>query len=125
MMDSDDGMQYEYDSLRQELLEWQNRRITLLTTSCTVATGVLTFGQAFGPRIPWWTISIVLLVLLSAACYLTGYAGHGNQRIGAFLQVFHDPAATLKWETRNAVFKKLAQREWRGSNLNQTRMALP
>jgi hypothetical protein len=55
-------MEYEYESLCSEMLEWQNRRISLLTASFTVVTGVLAIGHGFGSQLPWWTVSLVLLL---------------------------------------------------------------
>ena len=97
-------MQYEYDSLWKELLEWQARRVTLLTSSVTVVTAVLGIGQGFADHLPWWTITTLLLLMLSATGELTTYAGYVNQRIGSFLEVFHDPKAELQWEHRNQQF---------------------
>ncbi len=97
-------MQYEYDSLWKELLEWQRRRVTLLTTSITIVVAVLGIGQGFSERVPWWTITTLLLLMLSATCELTAYAGYANQKIGSFLEVFHDPKTELKWNLRSAKF---------------------
>lgn len=97
-------MQYEYDSLSKALLEWQARRVTLLTGSVTVVTAVLGIGQGYSQYLPWWTISTLLLLILSATGELTTYAAYVNQRIGTFLEVFHDPEAELKWEHRNQQF---------------------
>lgn len=97
-------MQFEYDSLRKELLEWQNRRISLLTTSTTVVTGVLALGPGIAEQMPGWSIALLLLLFLSASCRLTSYAGDVNQRIGSFLQVFHERSESLRWESRSAAF---------------------
>lgn len=99
-------MQYEYDSLWKELLEWQGRRVNLLTSSVTVVTAVLGIGQGFADHLPWWTITTLLLLMLSSTGELTTYAGYVNQRIGSFLEVFHDPKAELRWEHRNQQFAK-------------------
>lgn len=97
-------MNHEYDALWKELLEWQNRRVALLTLSSTVVIGVLTVGQSVNERVPWWVVSLGLLLFLSAACRLTAYAEYANMRIGTFLEVFHDPSSELKWELRKAMF---------------------
>jgi hypothetical protein len=101
-------MQFEYDSLRKELLEWQNRRFTLLTTSTTVVTGVLALGPGVAAKVPAWAVALVLSLFLSAACRLTCYASEANQRIGSFLEVFHEHSGGLCWETRLAAFSGLS-----------------
>lgn len=112
-------MQYEYDNRFKELLEWQNRRIVLLTTSFSVVIGVLTIGQAIGDRIPWWAISLVLLLFLTASCRLTAYAGYVNQKMGAFFEIFHDPNSALKWELRSRAFSRLQTKGPSSPNLNR------
>lgn len=112
-------MQYEYDNLFKELLEWQSRRIALLTTAFTVVIGVLTFGQAVGDRVPWWAISFVLLLFLTVSCHLTAYAGYANQRLGAFFETFHDPDSSLKWELRSRAFNSLPKKDQHPPNLNR------
>jgi hypothetical protein len=97
-------MQIEYDSLRKELLEWQSRRFALLTTSTTVVTGVLALGPGIAEKVPGWSVALLLLLFLSASCRLTIYAGEANQRIGSFLQVFHERSSGLQWEKRSAAF---------------------
>lgn len=85
-------MNDEYESLRTEILHWQDRRFTLVSISIAVITGVLgldlikpDFSADTWPYVP-----CILLAFLSCATYLTWYAGRANAKISAYLITFHE-----------------------------------
>lgn len=102
-------MPEEYESLRKEILEWQNRRFLLVAASITLVTGVLGLGlNALGNL--WVIISSLLFLFLACATILSWYAGKANAKIGAYLIVFHEEAGRSEgqgagWESRLARIK--------------------
>lgn len=97
-------MQDEYESLRAEVLQWQNRRFQLVGASITLVTGVLGLGSnamASG----WSVISSLLLLVLTCAVFLSWYAGIANTKIAMYLMVFHEQSGgpesqSSGWESR-------------------------
>ncbi len=94
----------EYESLRAEVLQWQNRRFQLVGASITLVTGVLGLGLkelANG----WSVISSLLLLVLTCAVFLSWYAGVTNTKIAMYLMVFHEQSGGPEsqgsgWESR-------------------------
>jgi hypothetical protein len=90
-------MDAEYNSLRREMLRWQDRRFDLLKLSIGVVTGLLGFkliAEKFqatdGSGALWPLISSVLLLYLSAALLLTWYAARANIELATYIAVFYD-----------------------------------
>lgn len=107
----------EYELLRDEISEWQNRRFTLVGVSITVVTALLGFSQIAGIKVTWDFISSLLLFFLSVACWLTAYCGIANVKIGTYLQAFHEGhESSFHWESRNSRFSKVGRKY---GNLNQ------
>lgn len=101
----------EYDALRNEIIEWQNRRFQVLTASITVVGAVLGFGQAAQDKISFELVETGLMLFLSVACVITGYCGQSNAKIGTYIQVFHEN--NNGWETHVTNFTNRL-----GMNLN-------
>jgi hypothetical protein len=97
-------MSEEYESLRAEILKWQDRRFDLLKLSTTIVTSLLGLKLIFGAPASgtlWPLISSTLLLYLAAANLLTWYAGISNSILAAYIKVFHEKEPTLfHWETR-------------------------
>jgi hypothetical protein len=99
-------MNEEYESLRTEILHWQDRRFTLVSISIAVITGVLGL-DLIKPEISadtWPYVPCILLAFLSCATALTWYAGRANAKISAYLITFHE-GNSPGWETRMGVLK--------------------
>ena len=76
-------MNEEYESLRQEILAWQNRRFTILAASITIVSAILGFGavQKTTASIEWPLITSLLWFFLGSTTALTWYAGNANAKI--------------------------------------------
>jgi hypothetical protein len=110
-------MSVELQSLRAEMLKWQDRRFDLLKHSTGVVTGLLGFkliaeqsGVVVSAASAWPLISAVLLLYLSAANLLTWYAGIANSKLASYIKVFHEDSHTEnnapRWESRLASLKR-------------------
>ncbi|HKJ67319.1 MAG TPA: hypothetical protein VKA68_05140 [bacterium] len=94
-------MEQEYESLRQEIRAWQNRRFTTLAASITIVSGILgldvvqesTFSGS------WPILTSLLWFFLGSTIALIWYAGRANAKIAAYLIVFHEKNAG-GWESR-------------------------
>lgn len=95
-------MTSEYETLRTEIKDWQDRRFTILTASIGIVTAVLGIKIFDQPaRLDLWPwISALLLLLLSSACVLTWYAARANAKIAAYIMVFHEDPSSGGWESR-------------------------
>ena len=109
-------MKFEYESLREEIKAWQERRFTVLAGSIVLVTGILGLkivGES-KPSESWPWASALLLVFLAAACALTWYARRANTKIAAYLIVFHesgsDPLA--RWESQLDELKRSKSDRW-------------
>jgi Mg2+ and Co2+ transporter CorA len=109
----------EYDSLKTEILAWQNRRVTVMTSSLTFVGAALGVSVNFAPKgtdqFQWATLSSVLLFVLSCSMLFCTYAADASSRIGAYLQVFHSDAGRWEEIRGNALKSTLAKR---ANNLN-------
>jgi protein-S-isoprenylcysteine O-methyltransferase Ste14 len=91
----------DYQSVRQEILQWQGFRFTLFTASTAVVTGVLGFVLGSSEKKnseqwveQWWfVISVLLLVFLGCVALLTWFAGSGNVKMGTYIRVFYEEEA--------------------------------
>jgi hypothetical protein len=100
-------MSEEYKALRAEMLQWQNRRFTVLTASVAVTIGILGFdgvlkGEA---AVGWRLVTTLLWFFLGAAAALIWYAGRANAKAGAYIVVFHEDT-DRGWETRLMALKE-------------------
>ena len=85
-------MNTEYESLRQEIHAWQNRRFIILTASITLVSAVLGLDavQKTTVSVEWPLITSLLWFFLGSTTALTWYAGRANAKIAAYLIVFHE-----------------------------------
>jgi len=86
----------EYESLRQELMEHQSRRLPIISMALTIVTILFSAGvQLKNPYLPLFS----LLILHSARVQLV-QAHYGVQRIAAYIRVmFEEGNPELNWET--------------------------
>jgi hypothetical protein len=92
----------EYDTLRQEILQWQSRRFTLVTGSLLVVVAILGWAVNAPEKWSWTVVSSILFAMLSIAGYMTWLVGLLCSRIGTYLEVFHEnDSAEIGWERRH------------------------
>jgi hypothetical protein len=92
------GSDAEYTSLRSEILQWLQIRITILGFSLAVVGAVAISDSA--KSIPWIGSELMLAVVLASA-WLTWYATQGVLLIASYIIVFHEePGERFRWETR-------------------------
>jgi hypothetical protein len=115
-------MSDEYDTLRAEMLKWQDRRFDLLKISIGLVTALL--GLKLVVEHPskgeiWPLVSSVLLLYLSGANLLTWYAGVANSKLAAYIKVFHESddgtVPGYRWENR---LQRLKEKGLDPQNLN-------
>lgn len=94
-------MDKEYEALRQEILQWQSRRFTIVGGSIIIVTTILGWIITTPAKWSWEIASILPLAFLISACYLTWLFSRFNVMIGAYLEVFHES----DWDRRVRVFK--------------------
>lgn len=80
----------EYDSLRQEILNWQDKRFTMVSGSIILVTAILGIIVKNNTSISGEILSSVLLAFLTCVCLLTWYFGTSNSRLGAYIEVFYE-----------------------------------
>ena len=99
-------MNFEYESLRNEIHSWQSRRFTILAASISLITGILGIDaiKKGGPSIEWPLISSLLWFFIGSASSLTWYAGCANKKIAAYIILYHEKEEG--WESRLASLKK-------------------
>jgi hypothetical protein len=95
------AMKGEYESLRAEILNWQNFRFILVGVATAFVSALIGFepkqGAEGDPRL---RLSLIIFALAGAAA-LSCYAGWGNAKIGVYLQVFHEPSdENIPWGGR-------------------------
>ena len=109
-------MAAEYESLRQEILAWQNRRFMILTASITLVSAILGLDavQEINVEVEWPVITSLLWFFLGSTTALTWYGGRANAKIAAYLLVFHEKEGG--WESRLKDLK-ISKLDW--FNLNR------
>jgi hypothetical protein len=91
----------EYDTLRQEIMQWQSRRFSLVTGSLIIVVAILGWAVNAPDKWSWTVVSSILFAMLSIAGYMTWLVGLLNSRIGTYLEVFHEnDSAEIGWERR-------------------------
>ena len=87
----------EFESLRSEILHWQDRKIKISNLSIALVTGyagwMLSRDQA---TLSWLTVSLFPILVLSLALHLTKIYELFQIRLGAYLAVYHD----CEWEKK-------------------------
>ena len=122
----------EYESLRQEIMYWQQRRFLILSASIVVVTAVFSLSKGEQSVVPASIVSTILLSFLSVMCFVTAYCGNSCSKIGSYLQVFHEESAgDLNWETANYKFsciskdsKETGSEKFSNFNLNSNLSAI-
>jgi hypothetical protein len=93
----------EYASLRSEILQWQQIRITVLGFALAVV-GAVAISESVKSA-PWIAAELMLAVILASA-WLTWYATQGVLLIAAYIIVFHEePRGSQGWESRLRTIK--------------------
>lgn len=86
----------EYSTLRDELLKWQDRRITFSQITLTLVTAYAGYmlrdekNSTIETTLSWQTVSIFPLLILSITIHLNIVFELFQIRIAAFLSVFYD-----------------------------------
>ncbi len=98
----------EYGIIRDEMLQWQSRRFTLVSLSVSVVTAVLALDllkdQQAGSS--WVVLSTILLAFLAVMSILSWYCASANAKASAYLKCFHEdyaqgqPRSSFLWESR-------------------------
>lgn len=94
-------MEKEYESLRQETLQWQSRRFDIMAGSIVGTTAMLGWIVSSPNTWSWAIAAIIPLSFLSCACFLNCLFNRAIAMIGTYLEVFH----IGKWNNRMRQFK--------------------
>ncbi|MCH8217294.1 MAG: hypothetical protein IH892_11045 [Planctomycetes bacterium] len=94
----------EYKALRQEIIHWQTRRLTLLAGSVVFVTAVLSFLPDATSNVVVGR-TIVVIMYLVAVVWLARYCALAEENIGAYIQVFIEDESGAMWETRFSQLK--------------------
>lgn len=101
------GVENEYESLRQEALNWQQNRIKLVSLSIVLITATLGLVSKLGQDFPCprEILSSILLAFIICVCLLTWYYGKSTARLGTYIEVFHEKKSDeYHWHIRNSKF---------------------
>jgi hypothetical protein len=99
----------EYQSLRAEIVGWQNFRFVLVGAATAFAAAIMAFTATSNTN-PRLSLSLIVFGLSGAAA-LSAYAGRSNAKIGSYLQRFYEPRISasseysLGWEGRIRKFE--------------------
>lgn len=93
----------EYESLRQELLDHQNRRVTILSLALTVSAAL--FATAVQFRNPY--LPLFALPLIQAARVQINQTHYAVQRIASYIRVMLEEGnPDLNWETASYAIRR-------------------
>jgi hypothetical protein len=94
----------EYETLRKEILQWQNQRFAIGTGSLVVVFAILGWAITASEKWAWPVLSSVILALLVLVAYLSWLMGLFSSRISTYLEVFHETDfMDLGWERRHRI----------------------
>jgi hypothetical protein len=93
----------EFQSLRDELREWQGRRFTLLSVSSVFLTAYIGWVVNKAENWTWEIASIPILLIVIGASLLTRHFNRLVVRVSTYLEIFHD----FKWQSRLGLFRRL------------------
>jgi len=97
----------EYETLREEILQWQSRRFSVVTGSLVMVIALLGWAVSAPDKWSWTAISAMLLGMLTVAGCMTWMIGLLNSSISTYLEVFHEEGSTeIGWERRHRKFTK-------------------
>jgi len=107
----------EYPTIRQEILQWQTIRFTLVTVSAAAVAAII--GFTVQGLYPWqyFIVSDLLFIFLSVTVLLTWYAGTGNRKMGNYLIVFYEEEGK-GWQSRMGVINDLSEHKAEKVSLN-------
>lgn len=94
-------MEKEYETLRLEILQWQNRRFDIMAGSIIGTTAILGWIVSTPNNWSWAIAASIPLTFLSCACFLNCLFNRSVAVIGAYLEVFHPG----KWNNRIRRFR--------------------
>lgn len=96
----------EYTSLRQEIIDHQDRRESILALVATVTVALVAAGVEFDKPF----LSLAAILLLFAARVQITHIHYGIQRIAAYIRVMHEEEnPELKWETASYLIRSYSR----------------
>jgi hypothetical protein len=97
----------EYETLREEILQCQSRRFSVVTGSLVIVFAILGWVVSAPDKLSWTLVSSLILFLLTIAGCMTWLIGRSNSGISTYLEVFHEKGSTeIGWERRHRKFKR-------------------
>jgi hypothetical protein len=92
----------EFNALRNEILNWQEKRFEIIRAACLGLGAVV--GGAVAQKQTWdWSLaSSAVHVILALAAHMTCTCGYYTTMGGAYIEVFLNG----NWEARNRAFRK-------------------
>ena len=92
----------EFQTLREELREWQGRRFTLLGVTSVFLTAYIGWVVNKPENWTWDVASIPIFLIVIGYSLLTRHFNRLVVRVATYLEVFHD----FKWQTRLSNFRE-------------------
>lgn len=93
----------EFESLRQESMQWQRIRFTVFAGAVALFTAVSASTGSFLKTLSWHIPSAIILAVLSCAAIITWMCTRFATRIGTYIEVFIENKG---WESRSREFRK-------------------
>ena len=100
----------EYASLRTEILAWQERRVSTLSSTTTLIGVILGVSVTFKSSttkpslVSWTALSAAMPFIVFASMMVCLYAADASSRISAYLKIYHS-SENQAWEAvRTAAF---------------------
>ena len=85
-----------FEHLRQEILQWQSRRLTVLTAVLVVVPGILGWIAKSPGQLSWDIAAVFPLLFLACGSQLTWLFALNSITIGSYLELY----CQSDWETR-------------------------
>lgn len=92
----------EFETLRDEVRDWQSRRFSLLGISAVLITAFIGWVIQNSQGWAWATASLPVILISTGSCFLTSHCGKMGVRASTYLQVFH----RFKWQDRLDLFRQ-------------------
>lgn len=101
----------EYESLRKEIIEWQNRRFTVASGSLVAIAAILGWILNKPNELSWAIVASSILLIISIACFLSHLFGLSKTKISTYIEVFHETEQSKTcWERRQKRIKTASSR---------------
>jgi len=97
-------MEKEYNTLREEIMHWENRQFTVIGINITLITIILGWIITKPSEWNWDVASTLLLLILTSGSYLLVLFNCFASKIGAYISVYHENG--VGWESRVSEFDK-------------------